>query len=359
MGAATVARPYTCSSSWCGLDGDVLVTTAGPVSPRLYDPLVSLLQRATEVRRLLRGSITLGTTPAFLRHGRTAAAFGAAALTLAGTTAFAPSAGAAQLTGLKYTCSALTVDGDEHAFSQPWALTISADLPATLKPGERVSAPEFTAQITMGSDAAPWMRDQGVTELRDGGSLHLYTVGGQERTAEIVFNDDAVKVPTSGTVTVKGDGEGEAFRAAKSTGDLKVKVDAMIVGSGEGPDDGIFVYCDPMPGQDLTLATIKVTDIGPAPTSTATHTPKPTASTTPTGRPTVTSTGTRTSTGTVTSSPGSAESTTSSGTASGPVVQTDRVDADGTSSTTIAMGGIGLLAVASAAFLLARRRITG
>ncbi|BDZ60002.1 DUF6801 domain-containing protein [Barrientosiimonas endolithica] len=141
------------------------------------------------------------------RAARTAAALGILGVTMA-PLAFAGSASAAELSGLKYACSYEAEDGEIYDLDDPWTVTVSADLPETVRKGETLEAPQFKARITMGQDAVQVMRDSDYRVITEGGSLHFYTVGATEQTASVDFDLPAT-VPASGTMTVRGSGEGE------------------------------------------------------------------------------------------------------------------------------------------------------
>ena len=282
------------------------------------------------------------------RAARTGAALGILGVTMA-PLAFAGSASAAELSGLKYACSYLGEDGESYSFDDPWTLTISADLPESVRKGETVDAPQFKARITMGNDAVQALRDSDYTVVTEGGSLHLYTVGSQEQVALVDFNTPAT-VPSSGTMTVRGSGEGEEF-TPRTAGSLTVKVGemAVLIADDQGESE---IDCEPLKGQNLTLGTIAVTG------GTASPTTKPTASPTGTGTHSPTATGTHspTATGTATPTDSSTTAAPTDGGPSGPRVDTGVVG-DGGSNRAVALGVTGLAGAFGLAWAYARRAL--
>lgn len=288
------------------------------------------------------------------RAARTAAALGILGVTMA-PLAFAGSASAAELPGLKYACSYEAEDGEIYDLDDPWTVTVSADLPETVRKGETLEAPQFKARITMGQDAVQVMRDSDYRVITEGGSLHFYTVGATEQTASVDFDLPAT-VPASGTMTVRGSGEGEEL-TPRSTGTLAVKVgDLVVVIADDEGESGI--YCEPLPGQSLTLGKITVTS-----GATSSPTTKPTSTSSPTGTHSPTATGTHSPTGTGTHSPTGTASTDSSTTApptdggpSGPRVDTGVVG-DGGSNQAVAAGAAGVVGAFALTWAYARRAL--
>ncbi|MDE9367156.1 hypothetical protein PZ938_16175 [Luteipulveratus sp. YIM 133132] len=293
------------------------------------------------------------TFAASRRLGRTAGALGGVGLALAATCAFAPSAGAAELTGLKYHCSLTDEDGGlGKDFKDDWSLTISAELPATVRPKHEVDPLDFTAKITLGADALQYLRDHKITMLDAGGSVHFYTVGSDDLIAFTEF-DVPTPVSTKGTVTFKGEGEGLPF-TPKKTGTLDVTVGEMLVAVGreDAQEADLFVACEPVKGQNLTLGTIAVTKGGgqPSPTTQPSSTTEPSPSTEPSESATAVPTGTASSgSGSATDEPSS--------TVSGPVVQADLVGDDSGSNTGVALAGLAVLGGFAGAGVLARRNL--
>lgn len=279
---------------------------------------------------------TIPALPAALRRALSLAAV--AGITTAGPAAFGTtSAHAAELSGIKYTCAVLSEDedgDDDYEFTDPWTITINADLPATATVGQRIPSPEFTAKITMGTDAATDLQKAGVTSIDFGGSLHFYTVGTTVGAADIDFGDN-ITIPSSGPVTLSGTGEAESYKPT-TPGPVKVTMDDVYINliSDDEPAD---VVCEPLPGQNLTLATITVAD---------THTTQPTTTTPPSA-----STSTTPPSASITTE---TETSVVTRTVSGPPVQTDQLTSRGNNTATISIAAAALLALVTITGFAAR-----
>lgn len=288
--------------------------------------------------------------PARLRRGVGAAVVIGAAVT--GPVLVAGPASAAELPGIRYSCGFLEGDPDSDdpddaefvEFADPWIVTVRADLPASLKPGQQVTDPAFSASIKLGADAVGALRDYGVNRLDDGASLHLFTAGAAERTAGVEFDNVPVTIPRRGNVTLSGAGSGESFRAGKS-GEVTVRMgDVLVAAAGE--DGGFFVECEPLPGQNLTLARIPIRA-----TATPSPTTKPTAPAPTTTKPAPsTSTGITSRPVQPTTHPGSSSQTSG---VTGPPVQTDGLG-NGTNAGALAAGAAALLTLGAAVGCAAR-----
>lgn len=292
--------------------------------------------------------------PARIRRGVGVAAVIGAVVT--GPIAMGSAAHAAELPGVKYTCSLLDgdfesddpEDFDVYDFEDPWTVTVRADLPATLKPGETIDEPSFSASITMGADSVEALRDFDITRLHDGGSLHFYTVGARDGAAAVEFDGLPVAVPSSGSLTLRGSGSAEDIQAGRP-GTLKVKMGGLVFSAGS-KDDGVLVECEPEKGQNLTLTTITVADgAAPSPTTSTSPTkPAPTTSAPTTAVPSTSAPTTSSTSSPATVDPTSTTTTTVTDTVSGPPVQTDALGR-GSNAGTLAAGAAGVLTIAAAA----------
>lgn len=283
--------------------------------------------------------------PSTTRTRRLGGLTGVAVIAGLGLASFtAGGADAAEVTGLKYDCKALGGNIDAGV----WTADISADLPATIKVGEKVKGPKFNVDVTTSTGIADTLR----------GVLQAKSVSG---TAEATYNASVnmkanltvpkTAVPASGPITTKASGTGEDLTGTRA-GDVVVTAGNFSVKLDVEKQDGsvqkdVDVTCTLKTGQNAKLATIKVL---PASTTTEPTTTKPTTTKPTTTEPTTTKPTTTTST-----EPTTTEPSTSTSEPTGPPVQTDELGASGNATA----AGLGVLALSGAAgaAVVARRRL--
>ncbi|WP_435200293.1 DUF6801 domain-containing protein [Janibacter sp. GS2] len=132
--------------------------------------------------------------------------------------ASAAPAHAALSSDLDYTC-ALTNEGLESNFEDPWAVNLSVDVPDQVEQGASIEAPEITATVVPGDDAAERLRSLNVATV-EGTAEAMYSVGDNNRTASLTI--PTTDVPASGDITNVATGTGEAETAPEEDTDLDV-----------------------------------------------------------------------------------------------------------------------------------------
>jgi hypothetical protein len=204
---------------------------------------------------------------------------GAGALSLAlagGAFALASSQGASAATKtVNYSCSVTDLG---ITFQQPWTVSMTTDLPASVEPGATVPAPSITANVTTGDDATAQMRALNIKSV-EGRSTANYSVGETKGKAELTVAKTTV--PASGNLTTVAKGSGESFTAPTTAGSLDVKAADFTATLTTETGFVLNIGCTPAAGADTTIGTIQV---GNAPTTEPT-TPT-TDPTTPTTDPT-------------------------------------------------------------------------
>lgn len=183
-------------------------------------------------------------------------------------------ASAAASATLKYSCT-LTNFGTTP-YNDPWTVTLTADIPSTVEPGETISAPAISATVVTGKDATDQMHQFNIKTV-EGTADASYSVGTQAASAGLAIAK--TDVPASGSLTTVASGKGESFTAPSTPSTLAVKVGDFS--STLTTDTGFVLHlkCTPAAGANTTIGTIKVA--APAPTTTTT-TPAPTTTTTST-----------------------------------------------------------------------------
>ena len=204
---------------------------------------------------------------------------GAGALSLAlagGAFALASSQGASAATKtVNYSCSVTDLG---ITFQQPWTVSMTTDLPASVEPGATVPAPSITANVTTGDDATAQMRSLNIKTV-EGTSEANYSVGDTDGTAKLTVAN--TPVPASGNLTTVAKGSGQSFTAPTTAGALAIKAGSFTATLTTDSGFVLHIGCKAAAGADTTIGTIQV---GNAPTTEPT-TPT-TDPTTPTTDPT-------------------------------------------------------------------------
>lgn len=250
---------------------------------------------------------------------------------------------AAEANNLQYSCKALGGAVDVGT----WTADVTADLPASIKVGEKITGPKIDVTVTTSTGAADLMRNLGIKSI-SGTAVADYTASVPMK-AELSLPDTAV--PASGSITTKASGKGEDLTGTKA-GNVPVTVGNFSVAlkAKKADDTTQDLSVDCTIAKPAALATIKVL---PAATTTPPTTTEPTTSEPTTTAPTTTTT----TEPTTTSEPTTTAPTSSDDTSepSGPPVQTDDLATSGNA----AAAGLGVLALsgAAAATVIARRRL--
>ncbi len=125
----------------------------------------------------------------------------------------------ADVTGsLEYTCE-VTNEGLEQQFEDPWAVDLTVGAPEQVEKGAEIPAPDITAEVTPGEDAAAKLSSLGVKSL-EGTADTAYTVGEEERSAELTI--EKTDVPADGTATTVATGTGQAETAPDEDTNLPI-----------------------------------------------------------------------------------------------------------------------------------------
>lgn len=247
---------------------------------------------------------------------------------------------AAEANNLQYSCKALGGAVDVGT----WTADVTADLPASIKVGEKITGPKIDVTVTTSTGAADLMRSLGIKSI-SGTAVADYTASVPMK-AQLSLPETAV--PASGSITTKASGKGEDLTGTKA-GNVPVTVGnfsvALKAKKADETTQDLSVDCTI--AEPAALATIKVL---PAATTTPPTTTGPTTSEPTTTAPTTTEPST-------TSEPTTTAPTSSDDTSepSGPPVQTDDLATSGNA----AAAGLGVLALsgAAAATVIARRRL--
>ncbi|MBE1574172.1 hypothetical protein NQK81_42765 [Amycolatopsis roodepoortensis] len=180
--------------------------------------------------------------------------------------------------------------------SQSLKVVINTDLPLSVKTGQPTGTFDIKAVSTINADTVSGLNLIGATTL-EGQAIAAATVAAPGLNLPVSVPNDIAKqnIPTSGEMTVNASGKTPSLtfnqpgEAKITVGDLRLKVtprkaDGSVTGI--TPDGTIDAPCKQDPGQNNTLATIKIGDGGGGTTTPTTPTTPTTTPTTPTTTPT-------------------------------------------------------------------------